>query len=213
MHSFSPHLRGEPPGRLRAAPGRQHSRCPAHSPRGCRDPAGKDSAGHPCLHSHLHSPAAGPGRRGPPCSVLPVVQQASPALEHVFCPTPENAGEPSGQVLSAVTCARSRRHFQDLLCIALLAETYPVKGRDDSCPGQLAPVFPPQTDCNTLLLSPCLPLVLLAVQRCGLSAEQCGDRRKLLGRKHGSLLQPPGKESCFLGPKLAASPFLPCNFM
>ena len=40
-----------------------------------------------------------------------------------------------------------------------------------------------------------------------------GDRRRLLWRKHGSLIRPPCKQSCFLGPKLAASKYLLCNFI
>jgi len=76
-------------GRMSAGPGRRQS-LPQHTaPMGCRDPALKDSPGHPWLHTRIHSPAA--GRRQLWCPVLLTMQRGSPAEEHILPLTPASS--------------------------------------------------------------------------------------------------------------------------
>jgi len=71
-------------GRLSADPGRRQSPLPSTQTLRCRDPALKDSPGHPCLNIHLHTPLIIPGRKQPSCPVSMMMWQGSPALEHVL---------------------------------------------------------------------------------------------------------------------------------
>ncbi|KAK4805227.1 hypothetical protein QYF61_000164 [Mycteria americana] len=78
----------------------------AHSTQGHRDPARKDSPGHPCLHTRLHTPAVVPGRRQRSCPVPLTVQQGSPAPEDVLILCTRETRSCSWAELSLCSAAR-----------------------------------------------------------------------------------------------------------
>ena len=111
----------------------------------CRDPARKDSPGHPWLHTHLHTPAAIPERRQLSCPVILTVQQGSPALEHVL---PFYTRERSHRLWAVPALGDPSTNCS---CIALHAETYHVKGCEVFCSFELSASSHP-----TLPLNRCL---------------------------------------------------------
>ena len=121
---------------------------PAHSPVGCRDPAQKDSPGHPWLHTHLHTSAAdlpcpSDSAAGKPCS------KARPLCLHWRnCERPPDGSHRLWDMPALGDL------FRNHSCIALQPETYPVKGSEDFSPGEVSSLLPPQTAFNLSLPHP-----------------------------------------------------------
>lgn len=131
---ISPTTMGRSKGRLSIDSGRWQSPCPGTQP-----PALKESPGHPGVHTHIHTPAAIAGRRDSSCPVPPMVQQGIPDLEPVLflC-----TGERSHRLWAITSLREPSRNCS---CIALLPETYRVKGCEDVSSSELSSALPLQT--------------------------------------------------------------------
>ena len=132
-------------GRLSADPGSRQSHFPSTVALRCRDPALKDSPGHPCLNTHLHTLSTILRRKQPPClcayggvAGMSCFGACPPPSHQTSCESPPDSSHSLWDVPAFGDVFRNCSFF------ALQPETYHVKCCEDFSPLSLS-ILPPQT--------------------------------------------------------------------